>query len=77
MAGSIMATGGMIEHVHLADSNRRFPGQGHIDFRAIIKALEAISYQGYLSGEFLPLPSFLEAASGLRGYINTLLKEAR
>jgi sugar phosphate isomerase/epimerase len=43
-------------HVHIADSNRWFPGAGHIDFRAIIGVLDHIDYRGFLSAEILPLP---------------------
>jgi sugar phosphate isomerase/epimerase len=36
-----------IGHVHLADSNRRLPGQGFTDFAAIAKALDEIGYAGW------------------------------
>ena len=43
-------------HVHIADSNRRYPGTGHINFDSIFATLSEIGYQGYVSGEMLPLP---------------------
>ena len=43
-------------HFHVADSNRWYPGAGHIDFKQILSALETINYDGYLSAEILPLP---------------------
>jgi sugar phosphate isomerase/epimerase len=43
-------------HVHLGDSNRLPPGQGHIDFPGIVSTLRQIGYQGYLSAELLPRP---------------------
>jgi len=43
-------------HVHVADSNRWFPGAGHIDFKAIVDVLERIGYGGFLSAEILPMP---------------------
>lgn len=43
-------------HVHLGDSNRLPPGQGHIDFTGIVGTLREIGYQGYLSAELLPRP---------------------
>ncbi len=43
-------------HVHIADSNRRHPGAGHIDFRPIVAVLDQIGYRGFLSAEILPLP---------------------
>ncbi len=53
---SIRAGGKNIFHFHVADSNRWYPGAGHLDFKAILEALSSTGYQGYLSGEFLPLP---------------------
>jgi len=43
-------------HVHIADSNRRYPGCGHLDFDGIFATLKEMGYQGYLSAELLPLP---------------------
>jgi sugar phosphate isomerase/epimerase len=44
----------LVWHVHLADSNRRAPGLGHTDFRAVVDTLDAIGYSGALTMEFLP-----------------------
>jgi len=43
-------------HFHVADSNRWFPGAGHIDFRKLINTLYKINYKGFISAEMLPLP---------------------
>ncbi len=43
-------------HVHLGDSNRLPPGQGHVDFEEVAAALREVNYSGYLSAELLPLP---------------------
>jgi sugar phosphate isomerase/epimerase len=40
-----------IGHVHLADSNRRLPGQGATDFRAAFAALDDIGYAGWMAFE--------------------------
>lgn len=45
-----------IGHVHFADSNRRYPGAGHVDFAAVINALKEIGYNGYVAFEYLPYP---------------------
>jgi sugar phosphate isomerase/epimerase len=50
-----------IGHVHLADSNRRAAGMGHIDYRPIAESLNR--YEGYLSAEVFPLPTSGEAAA--------------
>ncbi len=47
---------GRLWHVHLGDSNRLPPGQGHIDFAGIVAALGEAGYRGYLSAELLPRP---------------------
>jgi sugar phosphate isomerase/epimerase len=54
VTGAIGDHAGAIAHVHLADSNRRPPGQGHTDFPAVLAALDAIGYDGALTMEFLP-----------------------
>ena len=53
---SIRAAGDRIFHFHVADSNRWYPGAGHLDWRSILDTLQATGYQGYVSGEFMPLP---------------------
>lgn len=40
-----------IFHVHLGDSNRLTPGQGHIDFSAAFHALKQEGYDGYMALE--------------------------
>ena len=52
-----------LSHVHVADSNRWAPGSGHLDFTHIIKTLEEMDYEGYISAEILPLPNPDDAAS--------------
>jgi sugar phosphate isomerase/epimerase len=48
---AIRQTGDLLNHVHLSDSNRAAPGQGHIDFGAILRTLVEIGYSGYLTFE--------------------------
>ena len=58
----LRATGDRLWHVHIADSNRRYPGSGHLDFDSVFATLEAMGYQGYVSAELLPLPDADTAA---------------
>ena len=44
---------GLLNHVHLADSNRAVAGRGHTDFKPILQALLDIDYDGYLSFEVM------------------------
>jgi 5-keto-L-gluconate epimerase len=59
---SIAQAGSRIFHFHVADSNRWYPGGGHLDFAAILAALALTGYGGFISGEFLPRPDADTAA---------------
>jgi sugar phosphate isomerase/epimerase len=48
---AIRDTGELLNYVHLSDSNRAAPGQGHVDFGSILQALADIDYRGYLTFE--------------------------
>ncbi len=54
IAASLRAHAEHIVHVHLADSQRREPGTGHLDFTAVFEALADHAYTGPLTMEFLP-----------------------
>ena len=51
-----------VGYIHLADSNRRAPGQGHTDFEDIFGNLKRAGYDGWLSVEILPVPDADTAA---------------
>ncbi len=48
---AIREAGEQLNHVHLSDSNRAAPGQGHTDFESILRALLDTGYPGYLTFE--------------------------
>jgi sugar phosphate isomerase/epimerase len=48
---AIRESGELLNHVHLSDSNRAAPGQGHIDFGSVLQTLADIDYRGYLTFE--------------------------
>lgn len=62
MEASIQQCGARIFHFHVADSNRWYPGAGHLDFKSTLGVLEATGYRGWVSGEFLPRPDAETAA---------------
>jgi sugar phosphate isomerase/epimerase len=72
ICASVHACGDRIFHFHVADSNRWYPGAGHLDFGSILEELEATGYQGFVSGESMPLPDADTAAE--RGIVH--LKKA-
>ena len=69
---SIRACGDRIFHFHVADSNRWYPGAGHLDFKSILDTLFATGYQGYVSGEFMPLPDADMSAERGLAYLRQL-----
>jgi sugar phosphate isomerase/epimerase len=74
---SIQKAAHHIIHVHVCDSNRRAPGQGHLDFWPIIEALSSISYEGFVSGEVLPIPDHRTAARVTAEYMKPLISRAK
>jgi sugar phosphate isomerase/epimerase len=69
LPSALIAARHRLAHLHAADSNRLEPGRGHIDFRAVRKALDEIDYTGFvalecgLSGE--PKAALRSAAAAL------------
>lgn len=56
MFAAIRALAGHISNVHAADSNRRLPGEGHIDFAGVTETLRQTGYEGYVALEVLNVP---------------------
>jgi len=59
---SLVRHGKLVRYIHLADSNRRAPGMGHIDFEEVFAALRSVEYRGWAAVEILPLPDADQAA---------------
>lgn len=71
--GNLLAAGNLVGYVHLADSNRLAPGQGHLDFHGILAALQQIDYRGYVTAEILPSPDPDTAAAQAIAYLRRLV----
>ena len=56
ISGSLTQARDSLFHVHLADSNRHYPGAGHVDFGQVLATLQAVGYDGYVSIEAMPVP---------------------
>ena len=69
---SIHMCGEHIFHFHVADSNRWYPGAGHLDFASILAELNATNYRGWVSGEFIPKPDAFTAARESITYLRTI-----
>jgi sugar phosphate isomerase/epimerase len=53
-AAAVRLAGRRLLNVHVSDSNRQAVGRGHTDFRALLRALRDIGYDGTLTLEPLP-----------------------
>lgn len=63
-------------HVHVADSNRRAPGAGHLDFRGLVSTLQEIGYGEFLSAEIVQQPTPEAAAEQTMATLGPLVSHA-
>jgi 5-keto-L-gluconate epimerase len=70
---ALRLTGDKLWHVHIADSNRRYPGSGHLDFDGVFSTLKSMGYAGYVSAELLPLPDPDTAAQKTIEFVRTFV----
>ncbi len=70
---SLRRAGDRLGYVHFADSNRRAPGSGHIDFTHLLAVLTSIGYQGMISAEIFPLPDDLTALERAAAFFRTMI----
>ena len=73
IAASMRRAGSVLGYIHLVDSNRCGPGQGHLPFGEVLNALIDVGYDGYLSLECLPKPDAESAIKNSLSYIKELL----
>jgi sugar phosphate isomerase/epimerase len=71
--GALMRHVERIGYVHFADSNRRYPGAGHLDFSKIIGSMRAAGYAGWVGVEILPVPDPDTAARGAIEYLRRFI----
>ncbi len=71
-AGTIEKVGKMLEHFHIADSNRRAPGDGHIQFEGIFEELKKIRYNGFISAEILQEPTSAAALQKTMRFVRAM-----
>lgn len=75
IGASIRRAGSSLGYIHLVDSNRCGPGQGHLPFRDVLNAMIDVGYDGYLSFECLPKPDAESALKNALSYVKKLLIE--
>ncbi len=76
-AAAVRAARTRVWHVHVADSNRRAPGLGHVDFDALVRELARARYAGFLSAEILQDPTLEEAARQTAAKMRLLVPRRR
>ncbi len=59
---AIFQAGRNLAYIHFADSNRKAPGLGHINFTELLQTIKHIRYSGYICAEILPIPDSATAA---------------
>lgn len=74
VANEIRKYGDMIKYVHLGDSNRLLPGDGHTNWEEVFKALKEVGFDGYCSLECSfggkdPETALIETANYLKQYM--------
>jgi sugar phosphate isomerase/epimerase len=62
--------GDKLWHVHIADSQRRYPGTGHLNFDGVFATLKDMGYRGYVSAELFPWPDPDTAARKTIEFLN-------
>lgn len=62
-------------HLHFAENNRGIPGDGHIDFREIVRVIKALGYNRYISLEIDQIPDSYQAAKVSFDYLYPILQE--
>jgi sugar phosphate isomerase/epimerase len=62
LEGAARLAGDRLGYLHVADSNRCAPGQGHVDFCSVFDVLAEIGYEGPAVSEIVPLPDDVTAA---------------
>ncbi|MFT5873522.1 MAG: sugar phosphate isomerase/epimerase [Clostridium sp.] len=61
-------------HVHLADNNRRYPGQCGLDFEKIINTFKSVGYNGAFCTEIFQAPHQETAAKGAIKHLRPILE---
>lgn len=74
LPASLMAAREYLAHVHFADSNRWYPGAGHINFREALEALRLIGYDRFITIEVKQEPDPETAARRAAGTVRALLE---
>ena len=73
LPASLMAARDYLSHMHFGDSNRWYPGAGHLNFREVLEALRLIGYSGFITMEVEQRPDSATAARRAAQTVRALL----
>ena len=73
---AIQTAGSRMGYFHLADSTRWYPGSGYLDFKELLRALEGVGYDGYLTVECFPHEDNLDTARKALQYMKFIEQTA-
>lgn len=65
---------GRMRHLQVADSNRRPPGQGHLNWADIVGTLRSMDYQGWLTVECSQVPDSVTCARKSHEFLSAILR---
>ena len=71
-SSTLRMTSKRLGYIHLVDSNRQAPGQGHLNLELVLRTLFETGYQGVISCEILPLPDDASAVEITAKYLKAL-----
>lgn len=69
---ALRATGRLVGHVQVSDSNRLQPGAGHLDWAALLAALSCVGYDGFLTVECRLRGEPSAAVAAIPGFLRSL-----
>ncbi len=73
-AAAVRRAGRYLSSLHLSDSHRGPPGEGHLDFRAILRSLREVGFEGWLILE--PLAPVPDLSVAIRSHRCAALRDA-
>ncbi|MGX6601355.1 sugar phosphate isomerase/epimerase family protein [Micromonosporaceae bacterium Da 78-11] len=68
-AAALVDAAGRLGHVQVSDSNRFQPGAGHLDWAALLRALDTVDYRGWLALECRLRGEPVAAVAGVPGFL--------
>jgi len=77
MAGSLRECAAYFSNVHFSDSNRYFPGRGHLPFEEICSALREAGYAGRVTIEGIHMEDFEQDLRQMKQCLQRAISESR